>query len=647
MPAPKLDTWRPSECPRHGQVHAIWLDGHYGRWSAEHERTRYTCVRFDDAGRRHTHRFVAPGDSVLAAEEPMAAPGEPGPGPGPVSARVESPPILDASTFTIPEIARLLIAVGEGRPLRDCAHDIRADAARRHCAPNPGRARPALERKAAALPDGSLAELPARPVRPPRLALGASPPAVSPPPEAPPKAAPPSDASPATRDKYNYSAPKPRRRVDSSRSASIAMDYVDQYGPAILRTVAPDRWPVYVALGSVSLPRKAGGHGGADPGGRASHPGGRAGVDPGGGASDYGGPAGGEIMVAADCELPGHSYAFHSRLGGGTDKDSWIDFLRSLAGEPTWIVAEPGPGIAQAVAELWPDTVLFACEDRLREELREAATRDGIPDEPPGCHPIFDAIGRALRDVARWQEFVEATEGLPRAHSLNLRGWLDENEALVLSQFFLKKQCRNAPTKTAALRPALEEIREKVLPHAGATRNLWRFNLRLALMSAYWSGLDQEREYVAALNREFAATTRAARDRRQIVRPDWASGRDYGGASSIDGFLAAAEARRQEAAQMRRLSIVPASAAGLASRNAARVAIGLPPILPEHVPVHVSEPELANSPPPGEAMPAHHRRPVPTRPGSARVRPTPAVPRAASRRHGPLGRRTERSTSVG
>jgi len=58
MPALKLDTWRPSECPIHGPVHAIWLDGHYGRWSAYQERTRYTCVRFDEAGKRLTHRFT-------------------------------------------------------------------------------------------------------------------------------------------------------------------------------------------------------------------------------------------------------------------------------------------------------------------------------------------------------------------------------------------------------------------------------------------------------------------------------------------------------------------------------------------------------------------------------------------------------------
>jgi len=110
--------------------------------------------------------------------------------------------------------------------------------------------------------------------------------------------------APPSRDTYNYSRAKPLRRVDASRSASIAMDYVDQYGPVILGRVAPERWPVYVALGTVQVPRghsRAGRGGAGDPG------------DPGGSGIRAtraarairrpGGPgrsSGGEILVAAD-----------------------------------------------------------------------------------------------------------------------------------------------------------------------------------------------------------------------------------------------------------------------------------------------------------------------------------------------------------
>jgi hypothetical protein len=537
MPALKLDTWRPSECPVHGSVHSIWLDGHYGRWSAYHERTRYTCVRFDEAGQRRTHRFVLP----LAPRHPtehVPGSGEACPECRHEQDRHEGPHTPDSSTFTIPEIARLLVSVGEGRPLRDCAHELRDEAYRRHCAPNSRRARPTLEPRPGALPDVPLAQLPTRPIRP---------------------AIPPSDAPLPPRNSYNYSAPKLLRRVDASRSASIAMDYVDQYGPVILEAISPERWPVYVALSSVPLPpRKRRGH---LPGGMAGR------------------IAAGEIMVAADCELAGRGYPFHARFAGGRDKDSWVDFFRSLVGRPTWIVADHDEGLAEAVAEFWPDACLFVCEDHLRHQLRSAARADRIREERAERGPVFDEIRHALMDVGHWQELLEMVASLLPEHSAHLRRWIDDNEALVLSQLLFKRRVPRAPTGCAVLEPALADIHGKLIPRSGATRNLWRLNLRIALMCAHWSGLDREREYIAALGRHFAGPARQARARQSVARPDWASGRDFAGASSIDDFLAAAEERRLVAQQRRaHLARRPAVPHNWTARNAARLAVGLAPL---------------------------------------------------------------------
>jgi hypothetical protein len=288
-------------------------------------------------------------------------------------------------------------------------------------------------------------------------------------------------------------------------------------------------------------------------------------------------------MVAADCELPGHGYPFHARFGGGRDKDSWIDFFRTLPGMPSWIVAERQRGLTEAVADFWPGTVLFASEDRMRRALVDAAGQDGLLDGGSERGGIPVDFRKVFARLGRWQEFVEAVEELPPANSSHLRAWLDANEALVLSQFFLKKQYPNAPTEVAALEPALDDLRDKLLPHAGAMRNLWRFNLRLALMAAHWSGLDGEREYVAVLGRRFIPPVREGKAGK-IARPDWASGRDFGGARSIDDFLAAAEVRRRAAAEGAagriELELVP----NLAARNAARVAVGLTPISSGPVP---------------------------------------------------------------
>jgi hypothetical protein len=317
------------------------------------------------------------------------------------------------------------------------------------------------------------------------------------------------------------------------------MDYVDQYGPVVLENIAPERWPVYVALGAVALPDRHGA-GGSGAGGN--------------GAAVCEWWPGGVVMVAADCELPDRGYAFHARLGGGRDKDSWIDFLGSLSGAPAWVVADRDCGLADAVAESWPDTALFVCENVLRDELLAAARRDHIPERRPERGPVFDEIRGAFRDAARWQELVAMAESLSPARCFNVRGWIEDNESLVMSQLLLKARYRNAPMDARSLNLATADLKEKVIRRAGATRNLWRLNLRLALIAAHWSELDRERDYVAGLTRHFASPTGPSWARRKTARPDWASGRDFGGARSIDDFLLAAETRRRaaEAARVER-----------------------------------------------------------------------------------------------
>jgi hypothetical protein len=523
MPAAMLDTWRPSECPVHGTVHAIWLDGHSGRWSAYRERRRYTCVRIDESGERRTHRFTAAG-VVLEAPERVAPDDASSGAPEEAPLAVEVSHAPPSSTFTVPEIARLLIAVGEGKPLRACAEQLRRDARRRHCEPNPGRARARLDAARGPVPVRPLLDSTGRPLRPPSPMPGTEPGLGR-------------EPRPARAEGYNYSSPKPARRVVSSRSASTAMDYVDQYAPAVLDLIAPERWPVYVAVGAVETgPRgRRGGTGAA--------------------ATNRG-----VVMVAADCETPGRGYPFHARFGAGTDRDCWIDFLQTLSGAPAWIVAAPDDGLAEAVADIWPATTRFVCENHLREALRTAARADHIPERSPERGPVFDEARGAFRDADHWQALRDAVERLAPARSAHLREWIDENEALVPAQLLLKRRHRTAPTEDGALDPARTAIRDGLLARSGQVRNLWRLNMRLALMGAHWSELDHEREYVAALDRHLAALADPARGRRRATRRDWASGRELGGARSIEDYLAAAEARRTAADDLRRL-VRPISAA--------------------------------------------------------------------------------------
>ena len=449
-----------------------------------------------------------------------------------------APRAPDASTFTIPEIARLLISVGEGRPLRDCAHEIRDEANRRHGAPNPGRARPRLERRVGGAPDLALAELPAGPIRPPRLASEPPPP----------------------RGTYNYSG---RQAPEASGRQPFGLDR-----DGLRRSVRPGR------------PRP----GRAPNDGRCTWPWARCrfhGVNPVPEAEARVLPA--EPRAARSwsqpiARLPGHGYPFHARFGGGDDKDSWIDFFRSLTGAPTWIVAGARRRAIRGGRRL------LAEHDPVRMRRPDARRLCAMPPGQTGSRRSAPtaalsttrsarrfATSRTGRNSWMWQRRSSA----PQASQL--RRWLDDNEALVISQFFLKRQYRGAPTDDSPVRAAMDEISGKLLGRTGSVRNLWRLNLRLALMCAHWSDLDREREYAAVLDRHFAALADPTRARRTAARPDWASGRDFGGARSIADFLVACEARR-EAAEREREGQLSAPLPRPISRNAARVAVGLPPI---------------------------------------------------------------------
>jgi hypothetical protein len=538
MPALMLDVPRPSECPDHGAVYAIWLDGYYGRWSEFHERTIYTCVRYV-GGKKVTHRFV-PAMICRHPTEHVSGSGVACKECWHIQERHEGPPATVESTFTVPETARLLLDVGQGTKLRYAAAKMRAEALRRHGMMAENRSRPKLELIEGTLPDVPLAKL-EHPIRPPK-----DKPARHWSASGPRRGANSGIKRPGSVPKYNYATPKEPRsgEVLPSNSASVAMDYIDRYGPVVLEDIKPTHWPRCIALDSLPIRRK----GWRD------------------GAGVSGGFQGGEIMVAANCNVRGQSFAFHARLGGGKDKDSWIDFFESLENQPRWIVADRDSGLAQAVEEHWPGTILFACEGHLRDNMRDAARADNIEEKIKNQGPVFDEIRQSLFSPESWLDFVATVDQLEPERSANLRKWINDNEAEVLRQFPLKDRFPDAPFGNGAVEGAIRVIKKELIPTGQRLRNLFRLNLRLALMCAIWSHKASERTYITALRRADAHPN-----------PDWAAGRDFGGSRSIDDFLAVAAERRLDAQARRSYNIKSARLSEiLAERNAQRRALGLP-----------------------------------------------------------------------
>jgi Probable Zinc-ribbon domain len=131
----------------------------------------------------------------------------------------------------------------------------------------------------------------------------------------------------------------------------------------------------------------------------------------------------------------------------------------------------------------------------------------------------------------------------------------------VLSQIGIRKQNPDYPLSTGALEAELEKVKA-------------RLRQRIGPMAAEAAGPPTVASYTAALRRHFQG-------RGGVAPSDWAARRDQAGARSTDDFLAASEARAKAAIATRNTSHKAVRAdRQLRERNAARAAVGLPPVVP-------------------------------------------------------------------
>jgi len=137
MARPRIPTAKRPECPK-GHNGDIWLDGFYSRGEF-HERPRFVCVpRLDPHTRKRSpfhpdgstaHKFIEP----LPRRHPNA--NHPHGGRACVECehlldRHEGPQTTRRQVFTIREAARALVAVGEGRSMRQASEAARDTAQR-------------------------------------------------------------------------------------------------------------------------------------------------------------------------------------------------------------------------------------------------------------------------------------------------------------------------------------------------------------------------------------------------------------------------------------------------------------------------------------------------------------------------------------
>ena len=352
----------------------------------------------------------------------------------------------------------------------------------------------------------------------------------------------------------NYSGPKPLSLTGTmSRESALIANWIDGFGPIVLEDFrAGKEWPEVVILDGQPIRRRV--WRGAE--------------------KVSGGEAAGEILAAATPTGARDSKLFHIAFAGGKDGASWTDFMRSIPGEPKWVVADKEQGISDAVSRVWPNAIFYQCEMHLRRNAETALEKDGVPFFKYATNPLYEALRSAQWSPATWEAFVERVEADIPPELISTRSWIAANKALILGQMSVRAANPGRPLANGAIEAELEKIKARLKYRTGPMRNFWRFNLLLELMCAEAAGVASIAKYTLALRTHFAA-------RGGLAPTDWTRARDEGGARSLDDFLTASLLRA-------RANISGANAAGktkryaadLATRNADRAAGGLDPIRP-------------------------------------------------------------------
>ena len=306
-------------------------------------------------------------------------------------------------------------------------------------------------------------------------------------------------------------------RRDASRDYALAADYLDNFGPVVVRGMTPTRWPRILVLDSQPLGIRV----------RDAHL--------------YGyerNRRGGAVLIAAGRERnQGRTRNWLATLAGDETADSWFDFLSQLDPEPApfWVVADGSKAIRNAVEALWPDANFYPCEHHLRENALEHARNDGALDEPG----IEDAIKQAFYGIEAWDHLGTLVKAL--GPSLIWQWWLrldpEARRMLDLKHRFGDYPNGNGPAERVAL-----AIKDRIGERTRVFRNADRLATVIALMGIDLAEQASDAAYARVLRTALAKSG-------WTPELSWEGPHDYyGETASLDELMMAAW-ERQDAAE--------------------------------------------------------------------------------------------------
>lgn len=263
-------------------------------------------------------------------------------------------------------------------------------------------------------------------------------------------------------------------RQRPSPHGQVAADYAAALGQALVGELMPDHWPDAIALDETTFPFVLTER-----------------------------DDDGKVVSQRDVQFSllgvtgyedgaGTGLPWRFVVRGGYDAIEWEAALRSLPGQPRWVVCDERKSIWTAVRKVWPQTTIYSCEAHIARLGAQNLLLDGhVPHSD-----LWWKLQHGVKDEAGWLAFQTETQRHGAAHTLK---WIASKQRVMKRQFAAYEEGR--PRSTGSLETTLATLRDRLGDRRFVVRNLPRLELLLALMALDLRQEADERSFTRILRR--------------------------------------------------------------------------------------------------------------------------------------------------
>ena len=229
-----------------------------------------------------------------------------------------------------------------------------------------------------------------------------------------------------------------------SLHGQLAADYVAALGQALVGELMPDRWPDAVALDETTFPLTLTER------------------------DDEG-----KVVVKREVEFSllgvtgyvggsGKGLPWRFVVRGGYDSVEWEAALRSLPGEPTWVVCDERKSIRSAVRKVWPNAAIYSCEAHIARLGAKTLLLDGHGPYTD----LWWKLQRGVKDAIGWWTFEGEAAFHGATHTLK---WIASKRRVMKRQFAIYQE--GSPRSGGSLETPLKTLKDRIGDRRYVVRN--------------------------------------------------------------------------------------------------------------------------------------------------------------------------------